>query len=745
MPHKNAFRRAKLVLLFERLWPCLFFLFLSFGLAFSVSLFGFRLIGLIVLGLGSLYALYQLKDFRFPTSAELLARLNEGQAHRPLTQLNDVNMASTPLAKELWEKAQAALVIKLPPLFPRFNTPVLDPFAMRAVVALGLLAALVFNPAWQEAFRFAPAPTKGWRVDMWVTPPAYTNLSPVMLFAAKDESEMKRASQMAFPQGSKLSLRATGFNLQLLENNKPQETRDFTLAQDMVLTLKNVPRLSAQIFSLHALPDLPPQVRFTSPQFKDEKNHLKLEYVAEDDYGVVSGEAEVKLSQPHDFVKLPNIELALPQGGKGEARSSQDLSTHPFAGLEASLQLKVKDEKGQEGLSAKHIITLPIRNFTKPLASALIEQRQRLALSLKNKGEVVEALDLLMLAPEQFTLPLTHYLALRTASTRLKRARSEAAHLSVLDYLYEIALAIEEGNLSEAEKELKAAQEALENALKNNADEKTLQQLTQNLKDAMQKMLQELAKDLENEPFSEGDDQQAADLNEQLKELDNLNKEGAREQAQKLLDQLKQQMQEMMQAKREGRLRRANPQQKGQQNQLSEMIRRQQQLRDNTFQDKGEADAQRQLREDLDAMKNDKLGEAGEAMREAERQMRQGNKQGAMEAQRRALQGLQQESQAQAQAQAERERQQGQGQQGQQGQPGEGQREGRNSNDPRSTDPLGRQQQGRDDPTNTKAQDLLSKPEQAKKILEELRKRAGETLRPQEERDYLDRLLKGLK
>jgi Domain of unknown function (DUF4175) len=734
----KALARAQLMLLLERLWPFVFWLICALSLAFALSLFGFKFFALSMLLLGVAFALYQLKAFRKPTRDECLARLNEGQAHRPFTQKADVNVASTPLAQALWAQAQAQLSLNLPPLFPRLNTAQHDPYALRALVALGLCVALVQNPAWREAFDFSPAPQKGWRADMWVTPPAYTGLSPVMLYAAKDEGQSQRTTQNAFPAGSKISFRASGFTPNLSYAQNMRVENDLILEKDITLTLKGVPKQSALQFDLQALKDLPPSVRFTVPQFADEKNHLRLDYAVDDDYGVVSGQALLFLTQPSSFVKLPAIELTLPQGGKGEARSSQDLTTHPFAGLAVTLQLQVKDEKGQEGLSAKHLILLPSRNFTKPLAQSLIEQRQRLALSLEHKTEVVVALELLMLAPESFDLPTTHYLGLRTASTRLKRARNEAAHVSVIDYLYEIALAIEEGNLSEAEKELKAAQEALENALKNNADEKTLQQLTQNLKDAMQKMLQELAKDLENEPFS---DENATDLSEQLKDLENLTKEGAREQAQRLLDELKQQMQEMMQAKREGRLRRANPQQQGK-NQLSEMIRRQQQLRDKTFQDEGNPEAQQQLREDLDALKNDKLGQAGEAMREAEKQMRQGNKQGAMEAQRRALQGLQQE--AQAQAQAERERQQGQGR-GEGEAQGEGQREGRNTNDPLSKDPLGRQQQGKDDATTTKSPNLLSKPEQAQKILEELRKRAGENTRPQEERDYIERLLKGLK
>jgi Domain of unknown function (DUF4175) len=735
---QKSFTHAYFVLLIERLWGFAFWALLAVISALGLSLLGFKIAALIVFFFGLCFSLYQLKGFKKPSQDAILARLNQetGQAHRPVTSSFDTNIASSPLAKELWARHLASLHVKLSFFFPRLNTPRLDPYALRVIPYFLLALGLYMSPSLKDAFDFSSPPSKGWRTDIWVTPPNYTGLSPVLLFTAKDESGVQRATQQEFPKGSKLSFRASGFKPKFETSLKALENNDFILESDANFTLQNIPRLGKTEFALKALSDKPPQVRFTSPLFANEKNHLSLQYEARDDYGVVSGEVIMQLHTPSTFIKIPVIELNIPPQGKGLASLLQDFTSHPFVGLEMSVQLKVKDEQGQEGVSAKHIFVFPGRSFTKPLAQALIELRQRLALARENKLDVLEGLDLLMLTPEIFNEKPLHYLAFRTLSTRLKRARGDAGLQSVLDYFYEVALNIEDGNLSDAERELKAAQEALENALKNNADDNTLQQLTQNLKDAIQKMLQELAKDLENTPFEEGE---TADLNDQLKDLENLTQEGAQDQAQRLLDSLKQQLQDLMQAKREGRLRRAQPNQQQQdKNALSNMIRRQQQLRDQTFQDKADPQAQEQLRQDLENLKNDKLGEAGEAMREAEKQMRQGNKQGAMEAQRRALQGLQQE--AQAQAEREREQQQGEGE----GR-GEGQRQGRNDNDPKLTDPLGRRQQGKEDATTTKSPDLLSRPEAAQKILEELRKRSGETLRPQEERDYIDRLLKGLK
>jgi hypothetical protein len=68
-------------------------------------------------------------------------------------------------------------------------------------------------------------------------------------------------------------------------------------------------------------------------------------------------------------------------------------------------------------------------------------------------------------------------------------------------------------------------------------------------------------------------------------------------------------------------------------------------------------------------------------------------------------------------------------------------RMGRNGDTPR--DPLGRPQrsQGPDLGTSVKVPDQIDQ-QRARQILEELRKRSSEASRPQNELDYLERLLK---
>jgi hypothetical protein len=131
------------------------------------------------------------------------------------------------------------------------------------------------------------------------------------------------------------------------------------------------------------------------------------------------------------------------------------------------------------------------------------------------------------------------------------------------------------------------------------------------------------------------------------------------------------------------------------------------------------------------------FGEAGEAMGEAEGRLGDGNADGAVDSQGRALEALRRGAQSLAQ-QMQQQGMMGMGP----GQPGRPGRLGR----PRAqqeTDPLGRPLRGRDygDDTTVKVPGEIDV-QRARRILEELRRRFGENFRPQLELDYIERLLR---
>jgi uncharacterized protein (TIGR02302 family) len=128
----------------------------------------------------------------------------------------------------------------------------------------------------------------------------------------------------------------------------------------------------------------------------------------------------------------------------------------------------------------------------------------------------------------------------------------------------------------------------------------------------------------------------------------------------------------------------------------------------------------------------DQLGRAGEAMGEAEGDLGNNDSDSAVDAQGRALDALRKGAQSLAQSM---QQQMGQG-------PGRVGRFGRPRAD-QNTDPLGRPLRGREygDDSTVKVPGEIDV-QRARRIIEELRKRFGEIGRPQEELDYIERLLK---
>ena len=472
-----------------------------------------------------------------------------------------------------------------------------------------------------------------------------------------------------------------------------------------------------------------------------------------------------------------------------------------------AMTLVARDDGGNEGRSTTETLTLPGRMFVKPIARALVEQRRKLASDANQAPLVKAALDALMIAPETFTKDLSIYLGLRTAYLRLDKARDDDALRDVVTYLWQMALRIEEGDLSEAERELKAAQERLREALERGATPEEIEKLTKELREAMNKFLQEYAERLAQQRRNNQD--QAArnqqppdrmvtpeDLNSMLDRMQEMAKNGANDQAQQLLSELNDIL-ENLQSSEQSEMA-DDPAMREMQrslDELSQMIQRQQRLRDQTFRegDQGEQQdgeqqqgheegqgeqpgqqpsdqqqagreggdqpggmeglRQRQeaLRKQLEAMRKrldemgapggEELGQADQAMKDAEGQLGQKNGQGAVGSQGKALEALRRGAQGMAQAmQQAQDGQQGQGQ----GRPGRSQRTGRGTGNGDDRDPLGRptRSRGYSDGTVKVPGRGETDIERAARVLEELRRRFSDPLRPQLELDYIERLLR---
>ena len=429
---------------------------------------------------------------------------------------------------------------------------------------------------------------------------------------------------------------------------------------------------------------------------------------------------------------------------------------------------------------------LPERLFTKPLPRALIEQRRILALDANRSTQVYAALDALMIAPQLFMPETGQFLGLYSVARQLYAARTDDELREVVANLWTLAVTIEDGNITDVDKALRAAQEALKQALERGASDEEIKKLTENLRAALDNFIRQLVEQQRNNP------QQLArpldpntrmlsqqDFKNMLDRMERLSRSGDKDAARQLLEQL-QQMLENLQMAQPGQSGDGDMEQAL--NELGDMIRKQQQLRDKTYKQGQDSRRDRQrgkpgegsmgdlqrdqqgLRDRLKKLQQelakrgmgqkgqkgqqdqngdpqagddgeDGLGDADNAMGDADGRLGEGNADGAVDSQGKALDALRKGAQSLAEAM-----QQGDGDgQGD----GPGNRAGRQQSGGNQSDPLGRPLHGREfgDDLTVKIPGEIDV-QRVRRILEELRRRLADPQRPQIELDYIERLLK---
>jgi uncharacterized protein (TIGR02302 family) len=825
----QALQRAKYAIAWERSWPHLARLLTVVGLFLVVSWAGLwlalpfvaRAVGLGLFVLSALGVLLPLARFRWPSREEALGRLDRGTGirHRPATALTDSLATPDPVAHALWQAQRQRTLASIKRIRAGLPSPRLaihDPWALRALVAVMMVAAYVAAGD-ERALRTEAAfdwngvlSPANIRVDAWVTPPLYTGKPPVILSAANKEAAIPAAGPLPVPAGSTLIVRSSGGTLDVVGGGgvteavpteqapKGTNERHFTIAGDGTAHVR-APSGQPQ-WKFSAIPDRAPTISLAKDPERQARGSLQMSYKIEDDYGVTEaqahfavrpGDAPKAATEARPLFEAPQFPLVLPNARtrNGVGQTVKDLSEDPYAGADVTLSLTAKDEAGNEGRSEPFNMRLPERLFSKPLARALIEQRRILALDANQNSQVYAALEALMIAPELFTPEAGQYLGLFSVARQLEAARTDDAMREVVASLWALAVIIEDGNITDVDKALRAAQDALKQALERGASDEEIKKLTENLRAALDNFLRQLAEQLRNNP------QQLArpldpntrvmrqqDLNNMIERMERLSRSGDKDAARQLLEQLQQMLENLQMAQpgqSDGDMEQAL-------NELGDMIRKQQQLRDKTFKqgqdsrrdrmrgkqgDQSMSDLQqdqRGLRDRLNKLQQelakrgmgqgqrgekgsrgeqgqqgqqgeqgdgeDGLGEADSAMGDASGRLGEGNADGAVDSQGRALEALRKGAQSLGEAM------QGEGE----GQAdGPGTRAGRQQSGGNQSDPLGRPLHGREfgDDLTVKIPGEIDV-QRVRRILEELRRRLADPQRPQIELDYIERLLK---
>lgn len=778
---------ARGVLFLERLWPIAlpalapFFIIAVLGLfgLWSVVPAALHLAALAIAALGAAAALFLLgRRFRAPTREETLARLEaDGHLdHAPLRALEDRPFAGD-AASPLWrahldEMARAARGARLGA--PRPLADARDPWSLR-YGALGLLAIALVAAGPESGSRLAAAfnpaarlPANIREADLWIEAPPYAGKAPIYLLRAGEKIAGLRP-QIDTLEGSTLVAQIAGEGAAALKFSTEKEevpiAGDASQKGRFTLKLDRSGLLSLRLggqegrWPIGLLADDPPTADFTKDPSVTDDARLALALSVADDFGVVSARLSMRLdpdqARPVDAPDFDvtalrerrNVAIDGVAGKSGERQIDLDLQEDPWAGLAVFVSVMVADGAGKTGATDERRVVLPVRPFYNPLAKAVIEQRQTLAVAAENWPRVGRSLDALTLAPDRFYESSTDYLLMRTAFWRVMRQNGEDFSETVRAF-WPLALQLEDEALELARQRLDAARDRLREALERGASDEEIARLVEELRQAMQHYLAALAQSGQRTAEEDGGPSQTldpGDLEQMLDQIRDLSQAGARGAARQALSDLEDILRNLRLSGRGGGEGQGRPGQGagGPAGEAGDLIGRQRDLANRSYErgqnggsgdDLGEEQAAiagdlSKMLEGLEGSGADPSGEGEAALKGALREMRDAKT--ALDADNfdaagafmdRAIASLREGAGALA-------RQRGDPQNGEPAAGGRGP----------STDPLGRPTgeaygRGVDVPSQWDAQ-------AAREVLEELRRRLSDGKRSDEEIEYLERLL----
>lgn len=539
----------------------------------------------LVLGLAG----WGLARFRRPRLAEALARLDASLPGRPIAALTDApaigGADSASLAvwhAHLARMAERAARARAVP--PDAALARRDPYALRLAAATALAVGLLFGGA-QGVGRLdlglgaGSAQAEGPLYEAWIEPPAYTGRPSLYLNDLRDQASL------SVPQGSRVTLRLYGQEGQVsieqdisdaAPGGEDWSRRDLIVTRSGQLRILT-PRGGETSWWVEMIPDRPPVIEPGEDVERLLSGRMRLPFTARDDYGVEAGSVRIALDLPsvdrrHGLAADPEVrapfEIDLPMPFRGSRTDfedilAEDFALHPWADLPVTLSFQVEDALGQTGRAEALRIMLPGRRFLDPLAAAIAEQRRDLLWTRENGARVARVLRMVMHRPDAVLdepFPERPYLmlnvALRQLERELERGLSEEARDDLAETLWQIALLIEEGDLADAAERLRRAQDRLSEALRQGASEAEIAELMDELRQAMRDYMREMARNAEpgDRDQAQGEMQEISpdQLQALLDRIEELAREGRMAEAEALLEQLRQLMENLQFAEGQG-------------------------------------------------------------------------------------------------------------------------------------------------------------------------------------------------
>nr|WP_281494059.1 TIGR02302 family protein [Jannaschia sp. S6380] len=614
-------------------WPAWTALFLAGAVWASglvPDLWEFSLIAALLL-LALVLIVLGARAFRMPTRADARARLDATLPGRPLTALSDDLAVGSGDhgAAGVWAAHRERMAARLAgarAVRPDLRVSRRDPYALRYVALLLLAVALGFGTLWRAPV-IPDMPGIGRQVatgpawEGWLEPPRHTGLPTLYL------NEIA-PGQVEVPEGTQVTLRLYGEvgALAVSETVSGRDMtdpgapiQDFEVVQSGTLSIDG--GTDAPIWALTATPDTPPAIALNGTPTFEHPDMVLFPWGASDDYGVVSAEVTFALDPEaagteHGLAIEPEprapltLDMALPISGDRSDFTETlraELTKHPLAGMPVTATLSARDAAGQEGRQVEGIV-LPARPFYEPVASALIEQRRDLFWSRANRDRVARLLRAVTWKADGTWDNPTAYLIVRMAIRRLDQgpltleSRDEIAEM-----LWEAAVRLEGNSLDSALERLRQAQDRLSEAIRQGAPPEEIERLMAEMRQAMDDYTRQLAQQGpqqgQNQQQAQGETQEITPdmLDQMMERIEELMQQGRTAEAQELLRQLQEMMENMQVTQGQGSGQGQPGEGEQAMDELRDQLREQQGLSDEAF---------RELQEQFNP--NAQAGESGE-------------------------------------------------------------------------------------------------------------------------------------
>lgn len=680
----SALRMAALAIRWERTWRVLWaplavaVLFIGVALTDILPVLPDVLHASILACLAVLfgYAVTGLGDaFRPVEGAEAARRVEtaSGLKHRPLTALFDTPAQSklSVRAQTLWHAHMTRAIAETEHLThptPKPGVAAIDPRGLRFMPVLVLFVGVLMggNDAWPRILRaLDPIGTVSAaadiRLDMWITPPAYTGLAPsvyngvarTQMSSDGEETTSQSRPQLIVPVGSTLLLHATNAEAQptlllgstSLTLSRLGDDASSTFKLEMVVGEKSIgaDHLTIDVggnefatWPLVVAADSPPIIEFERAPSKRRETQLDVAYIASDDYGIKT--LQMMIRRPNGKA-VPGgaaeilVDVPLPRKRRDiQATTARDFSAHPWAGLPVRVRLIAEDTAGQKTETDTIEVVLPERIFNHPVARKLVEARKALNdPTVEVIKKVAGDIEQLSFYPAHFFDDAVAFLSIRIAYSRLNYAVDDYIP-STQRLLWETALRIEDGEFALAEADLMRMQDDAMQALRDGKTGEELDRVMAELQDAMDRYMQALVERLQEmgmdelPPMDGSEQMETQDIQQMLDQIKELAETGNRQTAEQKLAEMQQMLEQLRQNLKQQQSNPAMAQAKKMMDGLRSLTEDQQELLDRTFQESLQNGRARLRRQQQQSGEQGQQGQQGQ--QPGQQSGSQGNQQG---------------------------------------------------------------------------------------------------------------------